>query len=72
MSNQYRRIEVITGDVRRRWCTIEKLQIIKESFEVGERYRPPLVVMGLRPNKSRKGIGISRSNAPLWGAGLRH
>lgn len=37
MSNEYRRIEVITGDVRRRrWTTEQKLQIIEESFEAGE------------------------------------
>lgn len=37
MSNEYRRIEMITGDVRRRrWTTEQKLQIIKESFERGE------------------------------------
>ena len=37
MSNECRRIEVITGDVRRRrWTTEQKLQIIEESFEAGE------------------------------------
>lgn len=38
MSNDYRRIDVITGDVlRRRWTTEQKLPIIEESFEPGDR-----------------------------------
>ncbi len=37
MSDDYRRIELITGTARRRrWSTEQKLQIIQESFEPGE------------------------------------
>jgi len=57
MSNEYRRIEVITGDVRRRrWTTEQKLQIIEESFEAGETRRPP-GVMALRPTFFIVGAG---------------
>lgn len=37
MSEEYQRIELITGMARRRyWSTEEKLRIIEESFEPGE------------------------------------
>ena len=37
MSDDYRRIELITGTARRRhWSTEQKLQIIEESLEPGE------------------------------------
>jgi transposase len=37
MSQEYQRIEVITGTARRRhWSTEQKLRIIEESFELGE------------------------------------
>ena len=37
MSDDYRRIELITGTPRRRhWSTEQKLQIIEESLEAGE------------------------------------
>jgi len=37
MSEDYQRIELITGTARRRhWSTEEKLRIIEESFEPGE------------------------------------
>src|SRR4029079_11219755 len=37
MSDDYQRIELITGAVRRRhWTTEQKLQIIEESFQPGE------------------------------------
>jgi transposase len=37
MSQEYQRIEVITGTARRRhWPTEQKLRIIEESFESGE------------------------------------
>jgi transposase len=37
MSDDYQRIELITGTVRRRhWTTEQKLQIIEESFQPGE------------------------------------
>lgn len=37
MSDEYQRIEVITGEARRRhWTTEQKLQILEESFLPGE------------------------------------
>lgn len=37
MSNEYRHIELMVGDVRRRrWTTERKLQIIEESYAPGE------------------------------------
>ena len=45
MSDDYRRIELITGTARRRhWATEQKLQIIEESLLPGETVsdRPPL------------------------------
>ena len=37
MSDDYQRIELITGAVRRRhWTTEQKLQIIEDSFQPGE------------------------------------
>ena len=37
MSNAYRHVEFLTGDVRRRrWTTEQKLTIIEQSFELGE------------------------------------
>jgi transposase-like protein len=37
MSNEYRHVELLTGDVRRRrWTTEQKLTIIEQSFEPGE------------------------------------
>lgn len=37
MADDYRRIELITGEARRRhWTTEQKLQIIEESFLPGE------------------------------------
>lgn len=51
MSNEYRRIEVITGDVRRRrWTTEQKLQIIEESFEAGETVSSTARRHGVAPN----------------------
>jgi transposase len=51
MSNEYRRIEVITGEVRRRrWTTEQKLQIIEESFEVGETVSSTARRHGVAPN----------------------
>ncbi|WP_354669099.1 transposase [Rhizobium sp. SSA_523] len=36
MSNEYRQVELLTGDVRRRrWTTEQKLTIIEQSFEPG-------------------------------------
>ena len=40
MSEEYQRIELITGTARRRhWSTEQKLRIIEESFEPGETVR---------------------------------
>ena len=51
MSNEYRRIEVITGDVlRRRWTTEQKLRIIEESFEPGETVSSTARRHGVAPN----------------------
>lgn len=51
ISNEYRRIEVITGDVRRRrWTTEQKLQIIEESFEAGETVSSTARRHGVAPN----------------------
>ena len=51
MSNEYRRIEVITGDVvRRRWTTEQKLRIIEESFEPGETVSSAARRHGVAPN----------------------
>jgi hypothetical protein len=37
MSNAYRHVELLTGDVsRRRWTTEQKLTILEQSFEPGE------------------------------------
>lgn len=37
MSNEYRHVELLSGDVRRRrWTTEQKLTIIEQSFEPGE------------------------------------
>ncbi len=51
MSNEYRRIEVITGQVRHRlWTTEQKLQIIEESFEAGETVSSTARRHGVAPN----------------------
>ena len=51
MSNEYRRIEVITGDVlRRRWTTEQKLRIVEESFEPGETVSSAARRHGVAPN----------------------
>lgn len=51
MSNEYRRIEVITGDVlRRRWTTEQKLRIIEDSFEPGETVSSAARRHGVAPN----------------------
>ena len=40
MTDDYQRIELITGTARRRyWSTEQKLRIIEESFEPGRRCR---------------------------------
>ena len=51
MSDDYRRIELITGTARRRrWATEQKLQIIEESFEPGETVSSVARRRGVAPN----------------------
>jgi transposase len=51
MSEEYQRIEVITGTVRRRhWSTEQKLRIIEESFEPGETVSSVARRNGVAPN----------------------
>jgi len=51
MSNEYRRIEVITGEARRRhWTTEQKLRIIEESFQAGETVSSTARRHGVAPN----------------------
>jgi len=51
MSNEYRRIEVITGEARRRhWTTEQKLRIIEESFQAGETVSSAARRHGVAPN----------------------
>lgn len=51
MSKDFRRMELITGDVRRRrWTTEQKLQIIEESFEPGETVSSAARRHGVAPN----------------------
>src|SRR4051812_16361550 len=51
MSDDYQRIELITGAVRRRhWTTEQKLQIIEESFQPGETVSSVARRRGVAPN----------------------
>jgi transposase len=51
MSEDYQRIELITGTVRRRhWTTEQKLQIIEESFQPGESVSSAARRRGVAPN----------------------
>lgn len=51
MSNDYRRMEIMTGDVRRRrWTTEQKLTIIEQSFEPGETVSSTARRHGVAPN----------------------
>jgi Transposase len=50
MSNEYRHVELLTGDVRRRrWTTEQKLTIIEQSLEPGETVSSSLAAMASRP-----------------------
>jgi transposase len=50
MSDEYRRIEVVTGTARRRrWSVEEKLRIIGESCEPGESVSAVAPAMASRP-----------------------
>lgn len=58
MSEEYQRIEVITGVARRRhWSTEAKLRIIEESFEPGETVSSVAGAMAWRPIFSTDGAG---------------
>ncbi len=51
MSNEYRHVELLTGDVRRRrWTTEQKLTIIEHSFEPGETVSSAARRHGVAPN----------------------
>ncbi len=51
MSNEYRHVELLTGDVRRRrWTTEQKLTIIEQSFEPGETVSSTARRHGVGPN----------------------
>ena len=51
MSDDYRRMELITGTARRRhWSTQQKLQIIEESLEPGESVSSIVRRRGAAPN----------------------
>ena len=51
MSDEYQRIEVITGTARRRrWPADQKLRIIEESFEPGETVSAVARRHGVAPN----------------------
>ena len=51
MSDDYQRIELISGAVRRRqWTTEQKLQIIEESFQPGETVSSVARRRGVAPN----------------------
>ena len=51
MSNEYRHVELLTGDVRRRrWTTEQKLAIIEQSFEPGETVSSAARRHGVAPN----------------------
>jgi len=51
MADDYRRIELITGEVRHRhWTTEQKLQIIEESFLPGETVSSVARRRGVAPN----------------------
>jgi len=51
MSNDYRHVELLTGDVRRRrWTTEQMLTIIEQSFEPGETVSSTDRRHGVAPN----------------------
>ena len=51
MSNEYRHIELLTGDVRRRrWTTEQKLTINEQSFEPGDTVSSAARRHGVGPN----------------------
>ena len=77
MSDDYQRIELITGTPRRRRWTIEqKLQIIEESFEPGETVSSTARRHGVAPNllyrwrrlMSEGGVTAVGSDEPVIGS----
>jgi transposase len=51
MSNEFRQVELMVGDVRRRrWTTERKLQIIEESYAPGETVSSAARRHGVAPN----------------------
>ena len=76
MSEDYQRIEVITGAARRRhWSTEQKLRIIEESFEPGETVSSVARHNGVAPNllfrwrrlMSEGGVAAVGSDEPVVG-----
>ena len=76
MSEEYQRIEVITGAARRRhWSTEQKLRIIEESFEPGETVSSVARRNGVAPNllfrwrhlMSEGGVTAVGSDEPVVG-----
>jgi len=70
MANDYRRIELITGEARRRhWSTEQKLQIIEESFLRGETpWRPPNLLYRWRRLLTEGGAAAVGSDEPVVGS----
>jgi transposase len=74
MSDDYQRIELITGTVRRRhWTTEQKLQIIEESFQPGESVSSAARRRGVAPYRWRRlmtegGAAAVGSDEPVVGS----
>src|SRR5215203_1830552 len=77
MSDDYQRIELITGTVRRRhWTTEQKLQIIEESLLPGETVSSVARRRGVAPNllyrwrrlMSEGGVAAVGSDEPVVGS----
>lgn len=77
MSDDYQRIELITGTARRRrWTTEQKLQIIEESYDPGETVSSVARRHGVAPNllfrwrrlMSEGGVTAVGSDEPVIGS----
>lgn len=77
MSDEYQRIEVITGEARRRhWTTEQKLQILEESFLPGESVSSVARRRGVAPNllyrwrrlMTEGGVAAVGSDEPVVGS----
>ena len=77
MSDDFQRIELITGTARRRrWTTEQKLQIIEESFDPGESVSSAARRHGVAPNLlyrwrrllSEGGVTAVGSDGPVIGS----